>query len=428
MTSVCHFRECTMDQEIQLITDDGGVALIGDPKTIELFLISEGIDSKELDLTRFLPKLGTAAAAVEAGAQITANAGRWVQLSEHSAKLVAAGHLMTGSAPGLKRAVITTGQGKITNLIEIVQTPAQFLANPAVLAGVGGLMSQMAMQRAIDEIGEYLAVIDQKVDDILRAQKDAVLADMIAVALVIDEAMTLRTQVGRVSETTWSKVQATTLTIARTQAYALRQLDALAEKLERESSVDDVANAFKRTEHTVQEWLVVLARCAQLQDAVGVLELDRVFDASPEELDRHRIGLTTARKNRLEMITRSTTRLLGRMDAVADLSTSEVLLNPFNSRAVVESINQAGAAVVQFHAVVGVEGDRQALEAKRWLTAVEETRDHLIKTGADGVDTAVRVGGETLDRARKLTGKFAGDLSERLLRPRDGEVEATKES
>jgi hypothetical protein len=416
-----------MDQEIQLIADSDGLALIGDPKTIELFLVSEGLDSKELDLTRFLPKLGTAAAAVEAGAQITANAGRWVQLSEHSAKLVAAGNLMTGSAPGLKRAVITTGQGKITNLIEIVQTPAQFLANPAVLAGVGGLMSQMAMQRAIDEIGEYLAVIDAKVDDILRAQKDAVLADMIAVALVIDEAMTVRAQVGRVSETTWSKVQATSLTIARTQAYALRQLDALAEKLERARGADAAAAAFKATEHTVQEWLVVLARCTQLQDAVGVLELDRVLDASPDELDRHRVGLTTARKNRLEMITRSTTRLLTRMDAVADLSTSEVLMNPFNSRAVVESTNQAGGAVVQFHAVVGVAGDRQALEAKRWLTAVEETRDQVIKTGADGVETAVRIGGDTFDRARKLTGKFAGDLSERLLRQREGDVEDSKD-
>lgn len=334
---------------------------------------------------------------------------------------------MTGSAPGLKRAVITTGQGKITNLIEIVQTPAQFLANPAVLAGVGGLMSQMAMQRAIDEIGEYLAVIDQKVDDILRAQKDAVLADMIAVALVIDEAMTVRAQVGRVSETTWSKVQATSLTIARTQAYALL-LDALAEKLERARGADAAAAAFKANETTVQGWLVVLARCTQLQDAVGVLELDRVLDASPDELDRHRVGLTTARENRLEMITRSTTRLLTRMDAVADLSTSEVLMNPFNSRAVVESTNQTGAAVVQFHAVVGVAGDRQALEAKRWLTAVEETRDQVIKTGSDGVETAVRIGGDTLDRARKLTGRFAGDLSERLLRPRDGDSEGEKDS
>jgi len=34
--------------------------------------------------------------------------------------------------------------------------------------------------------------------------------------------------------------------------------------------------------------LAVLARTFQLQDGVAVLELDRVLDASPDELDNHR--------------------------------------------------------------------------------------------------------------------------------------------
>ena len=87
-------------------------------------------------------------------------------------------------------------------------------------------MAQLAMQQTMDEITDYLAAIEEKVDDVLRAQKDAVLADMIGAGFVIEEAMTVREQVGRVSEVTWSKVQATSMTIARTQAYALRQLDA----------------------------------------------------------------------------------------------------------------------------------------------------------------------------------------------------------
>jgi hypothetical protein len=44
----------------------------------------------------------------------------------------------------------------------------------------------------------------EKVDDVLRAQKDAALADMIGVDFVIEEAMTVREHVGRVSEVTWS--------------------------------------------------------------------------------------------------------------------------------------------------------------------------------------------------------------------------------
>ncbi len=101
------------------------------------------------------------------------------------------------------------------------------------------------------------------------------LADMIGVDLVIEEAMTIRGEVGRVSEVTWSKVQSTSTTIARTQAYALRQLDALAETLESKADFGDLAKASRKAESTAQEWLAVLAHCFQLQEALGVLELDR---------------------------------------------------------------------------------------------------------------------------------------------------------
>jgi hypothetical protein len=83
-------------------------------------------------------------------------------------------------------------------------------------------------------------------------------------------------------------------TIAETQAYALRQLDALAEKMERKAKIDDLATTAKEAESMVREWLAVLARCFQLQGAIAVLELDRVLDASPEELDGHRLGLKPA--------------------------------------------------------------------------------------------------------------------------------------
>ena len=59
-------------------------------------------------------------------------------------------------------------------------------------------MAQLAMQQTMDEITDYLAVIDEKVDDVLRAQQDTVLARMIGVALVIEETMTIRQTRGRV--------------------------------------------------------------------------------------------------------------------------------------------------------------------------------------------------------------------------------------
>src|SRR3954464_5670255 len=87
------------------------------------------------------------------------------------------------------------------------------------------------------------------------------------------------------------RCQGASSTIARTQAYVLRQLDALAEKLERTTGIAALAEAAKAAESKAENWLAVLARCFQLQDAIAVLEIDRVMEIAPDDFDGHRIGL-----------------------------------------------------------------------------------------------------------------------------------------
>jgi hypothetical protein len=260
---------------------------------------------------------------------------------------------------------------------------------------------------------------------------------MIGVELVIDEALTIREQVGRVSEVTWSKVQATPVPLARTQAYALRQLDAIAEKLET-TNVGDLAKTSKEAEIKVQEWLAVLARCFQLQDAIAVLELDRVLDASPEELEEHRVAIRIARRNRLELISRSTERLMARMDSAAGTANAKVLLNPTTSRAVVQSTNHIATTVVDFHGRLGIELDRQSWNARRWLDAAVEVRDKVLETGTEvrdkvldngtevkdkvleagteGVGVASRFGVAAFGRARSMMGKISGEIADQAQR------------
>lgn len=408
-----------MNQEIQLISDGDGLAVLGSPDAVERFLSAEGLPSKDLGLQRLGPRLSAAAGITQAGSELAANSGRWVKLSKESAQLVDKWGLRTSSKTGLSSGVLKGPSGQIKGFVEFTtKGPGSLLTNPAVLAGAAGIMAQLAMQQAMDEITDYLATIDAKVDDVLRAQKDAVLAEMIGADLVIEEAMTIREHVGRVSEVTWSKVQATSMTIAQTQAYALRRLDALAEKLERKSSIGDLAAASKDAESTVTEWLAVLARCFQLHDALAVLELDRVLDTSPEELDRHRVALKVARGRRLELISRSTAHLLSRIDSAAGTANTKVLLHPASSRAVVQSSNQVVTAVVDFQGRLGIEDDRQTLEARRWLDAVTEVKDKALETGVGGVDAARRLSNGTLDRARSVTGRLSGEIATRALRAR----------
>lgn len=414
-----------MSSEIQLISDGDGLAVIGDPGAVELFLVSEGLPSKDLDLPRLGKVLSAGGAATQSGAEIAANSGRWVKLTEESAQAMKKYKLMKGSSPGVSRAVLTEG-GKSKGFLQLVRTPGSALTNPALLSGVGGIMAQLAMQQAMEEITDYLARIDEKLDDVLRAQTNQVLARMDGVDLAVREAMKVREAVGRVSEVTWSKVQAASSTIFDTQAYALRELNALSEKLERKSRVGDLAKATRDAQSEVHKWLAVLARCFQLQDAIAVLELDRVLDASPEELDRHRVGLQAARQDRLALISQRTVRLLARMNSAGGAANARVLLHPSKAPALVEASNQVSGSIIDFHGTIGIEDDREAVKARRWTSAASEVRDRALERGADRVDAAKRVGNLTFDRARSTTGDFSRRLAEQTRRLRSDEEDDRK--
>jgi hypothetical protein len=390
-----------MNNEIQLFSDGDGLAVIGNPTDVESFLFDLGLDripSKDLDQRRLGSLLATGGTAAKVGSELAENSGRWVKLTAESARAVKRYGLMATKTPGVSHAMIGK-PGEIKQWLQIAQAPVALLSGPMALSVLSTMMQQRAMQQQMDQIIDYLQEINEKVDDILRSQKDAVLADMIGVDLMIEESLTVRDQVGRVSEVTWSKVQAAPATIASTQAYALRQLDGIAEKLQKKADLGETAKAIEENAPKVREWLAVLARCFQLQDGVSVLELDRVLDASLEELDRHRLGLTIARQNRLELITRSTGRLLTQMEETVQKANSKVLLNPRKSPAAVRSSNQVTTDLHNFRGRLGIDSGCQTSEAKRWGQAATEARDKVFATTAEGVDAARRFGAKTLDQA-----------------------------
>jgi hypothetical protein len=396
-----------MDSEIQLISDGDGLAVIGDPTAVEEFLVSEGLWSSSKDLGyRLKSVLGTGAVVAQAGSEIAASSGRWLRLTEESACLVKKYGLRKASKTGLPTGVVLGKEGgQIGAFVEFVKGPRSLL-NPAMLAGVAGIMQQAAMQQSMAEITAYLARIDEKVDDVLRNQKDAELARMIGAGDVIERAITIRERTGRVNETLWSTVQRTPETIASAQRYALFQLDAIAEKMECKTKIGGLAKTAKEAKHEVQEWLAVLARCSQLQDAIDLLELDRVLDASAEEPDAYRRGLKAARQDRLELISRSTESLLARMDVAAGTANAKVLLHLPASRAVVDSSNHVATGVHDFHGLLGIESGRQSWEARRWMDAAAEARDKALEN-AGPVAAGIAVGSVAIalkvlqDRGRK---------------------------
>lgn len=403
----------TMSEEIEVIRDDEGVAVIGDPAAVERFLASNGLASRPLGV----PKLGHAAStgsmAAQAGAGVAAS-GRWVKLTKESAKALKDFPAMKGSDPTVSRAIVTDG-GKIKGILQFVKTPGSALTNPAILTGAAGVMAQLAMQQAMDEITDYLVKIDAKLDDVLRAQQDQVFADMIGVDLLLCEALSIREHVGGVSEVTWSKIQGASQTLLTVQSNALRALDATAAKLEKATKVGDLVDATAAAERAAGDWLAVLARCFQLQDGFAVLEMDRVIRTAPEELDGHRRGLQVARAQRREAIAATTKHLIDRMDAAAGMSDMTVLLNPIDSRRVVEGTNRVAAGLVDFHDHLGIDHERAALSSKKWRDAVDDVasdaRDRALEVGSGSVDVAKRLSGDAMGHAANAAGALSGRLA-----------------
>lgn len=390
-----------MGSDIQLVSDGNGLAVIGSTTDIELFVASEGLSSKELDLSRLGRIMNVSAGAAQAGSQIAESSGRWVMLTKESAEKVARYGLMDTKTPGVKHAMIGK-PGDIKSWIQIVKSPASIATNPALLSGAAGIMSQLASQQAMAEITDYLRVIDEKLDDLIRSQMNQVLARMDGVDLAVREAMTLKASVGHVSDITWSKIQSTSITIMETQAYALRQLADVADKLEKKSKVGDLAEVTQQAEAEIRKWLGILARCVQLHEAIAVLELDRVLDASPDELDRHRLGLDAARRDRLDMFEQTTRRLLARMHTAIETANAKVLTNPMDSPAVVRSGNEVVAGVLEFHEHLGLDSDHQLTDARRWSDAAGEKVGTARSVAAGGIGKAKGLGVGAVGQAKEL--------------------------
>lgn len=354
-----------MDDEVQLISDGDGLAVIGPQNAVEKFLESAGqlTSSQELDLRRLKPLLGLGSDIARAASEIAANSCRWIKLTEESARLIKEHGLMASKTPGQSHLMIGE-PGKTRHWLQTEQDFGSLLTNPAALSGLSGILAQAAMRQTMVEFTDYLVKIDQKVDDVLRKVDDTVVAQIVGAGHVIERALAIREETDGVNETLWSTVAQSHQTIGATQKYALDQLGAIASKLE-STKVGDLAQTATEAVREVPKWLAVLARCFELQIAIDVIELDRVLAESQEGLDAYRRGLKKSQQKRRELIEDHTVRLLGRMDVAVDTANAKIVWNRAKSLEVVDSANHLATDIHDFHGLLRIGSDPQSWDARQ---------------------------------------------------------------
>lgn len=351
-----------MAGDIQLIKDDQGLAVIGDATAVERLLRSAGlwVGSRELDLRRLSSVLRAGSDVAQTASEIVAGSGRWIKLTEESARLVREHGLMPTKETGIAHVMVGT-PGKIASWLQTDQRMGTLLSNPAALSGVAGLLSQAAAQQSMAEIRDYLVTIDWKVDDIRRKQDSDVVSRLAGVGASIDRAMTIRDAVGEVDETLWSTVQHSHTTIGGTQRYALDELDNIAVTLQ-SPRMRELARSATRAEPEVEKWLGVLARCFQLEEALDVLELDRRMTQAlePARLDDYRRAQELALQRRRQIIGQRTEHLLAAMDRAVGTANEKILWTRDKSLGVVQSANLIATGVDTFHGLLRIEAAPRA--------------------------------------------------------------------
>lgn len=362
-----------MDEEIELISDGDGLAVIGNRRAVERFLEAAGLlsMSKDLGLHKLGSFLRAGAEIAETASDVAANSGLYLKLTKESAKLVKESGLMETATPGISH-VMLGKPGSISKWLQVENGPGSLLANPALLSGAAGIMAQLARQQEMNEFKAYLDRIDTKIDNVLSNQRYEKVAKVKGAGRDIESAMGVLKKLNRVDDDTWSTVQGRQATLTDAQEWALLQLTAHAERMESASKIGDLAKIAKDVASEVQELLAIVARCFELQDVLDFLRLDRMLDASPADLDGLRLALKSDRQERREDILRITEALMTRMDTAAGSAKSQVLLHLLAHRAVVGSINYVGIAVDDFHGPLGIESDRDFFEAIRWWDAARE--------------------------------------------------------
>ncbi|UOQ88044.1 hypothetical protein MUN74_12150 [Agromyces endophyticus] len=375
-----------------VIKTDDGVLFLGSEKALSVFDSQSQLVARKMTSTT-LARAGRALGAVD---QIQANSGRWVKLTSESAAF-----LKKSGVSEVTSGVVRAKNGQILKHLKFEHAA---LLTPAAPAALAAMATQASLEAALAEIKEYLAAIDAKLDRLLKQRKIETLGQLGGVTLAIDEADSIYRETGVVSSVTWSKVQGNSLALQTMQAEAIAQLNALAEDVsERVGDTDASAKALEVAQNDAPFWLGVLARTLALQDRQYVLELARVADDEPSQLETHRQGIKVARADRTTRIIQSLEAIGSSVRKSAELTNFARVANPFSSQAVTNHANRLGQSVKDFaeHADLQLAGIDQ-LDQTRWGHAAKallgDAASRVGSTSADVANRAKALGDQIQER------------------------------
>lgn len=371
---------------LSVYASDDGVVVLGEQGLLADLDAVAGLKARAVPQRA----LNTLAGVLQVGSQVQANSGRWLKMDDKTMKYLQ-DNGVTDVVSGVVRRKNISSVAKGGQITKHLTFEKAALVTPAGSAVAASMVTQAAIEAALEDITEYLEVIDAKLDRLLKQRRVEVLGQLGGVTLAIDEANAIHAETGTVSAVTWSKVQANSLALQTMQAETIAQLQEIADEITKQrGKTDDSAEAISKAQEDVPFWLGVLARTLALQDRQYVLELARVADSEPDQLESHRQGIRVARAQRARKIAASLDAIRTSIREGGQLTNFERVANPFSTQRITRGANSVNEDVGNFATHVDLElSDLDRLSHLSWGRAAKALAgESAAKVGTAGADAA----------------------------------------
>ncbi|CAN7244731.1 hypothetical protein LJR078_001060 [Arthrobacter sp. LjRoot78] len=374
--SVDDAEESEATEEVELISDGEHLLVVGDDRrAVESFLRTKGLleRARDISLQQLGPALRSSAELVKTVSETVANSGLWVKLTPESAEAIKEFGLTDSGVPGVAYAMAGT-RGSIKEWLRIDTTVRAQAANPAVLSGLAGALSQAARQQEVAQLRQLLETLDEKLDQVLRGQRDEILGDLAGIERELRAAFTTRKMEGAIDALTWSKLSGTSLEIRQVRAKAILKLGGIADDLKQYNRVGELNARLPQAKEEVQMWLSTVTRCTTALNEIAILELDHYAAIAPDQVDAKRLSLYSSRQDDQSELYDGITVLMQRMDEAAATANQNKIIHIKGVPTAIRSIDDTRGLVKRFSDALGVEVDWDSLDPIRWRAAIREWR------------------------------------------------------
>lgn len=285
--------------EVELISDGENLLVVGEKQhAVESFLRTKGLleRAREISLQELGPALRSSAGLLQTASEAVANSGLWVKITPESAEAIKEFGLTDSGVPGVAYAMAGT-RGSIREWLRIDTTAGAKVANPAVLSGIAGALSQAARQQEVAQLRQFVGKLDQKLDNVVRGQRDDILGDLAGIEGEIRAALRTAELEGQLDSLTWSKLSGASREIRQVQSKAIFKLAGIADDLVLHKRIGDLNQHLPHAKSGVQLWLATIARCTAALDELAILEIDRYATIAPGQVNTRRMSLEASRRD-----------------------------------------------------------------------------------------------------------------------------------